>query len=89
MSRPPRDPRRRDRTRPAELLGISGVVAVVVGAVVFFAMRGPDVGNQIETALLWAGLTFIVVVVVMAMLVLASSPETRKPGERDEEPRGH
>lgn len=78
----PRDPRRRDSTRPLELLGLSAGIALVVGVIVFAASHRP------QLALIWTGLTFIVVVVSVAMLVLAADPEARRRSKGDE-PRGH
>ncbi|WBU37265.1 hypothetical protein [Homoserinibacter sp. YIM 151385] len=74
-------PSRRDRTRPAELLGISAVLALGVGVIVFLGVR------EFSTAAVWAGIAFIVILVVMAMLVLAANPEAGR--KRDDEPRGH
>lgn len=74
-------PDRRDRTRPLELLGLSAGVALVVGVIVFFAAR------KLDLALLWTGVSFVVVVVVVAMLVLASNPEAGR-GD-DQRPGGH
>lgn len=62
-------PSRRDRLRPAELLVISAIVAVFIGAVVLFSTR------EFELALVFLGIAFIVVVVVLAMLQLATSSD--------------
>ncbi|QWS32899.1 hypothetical protein AABM26_04040 [Curtobacterium aetherium] len=62
-------PTRRDRLRPAELLGISAVIAVVVGLVVLMSTR------ELTLSLVFFGVGFIVVVVVMAMLQLTSTTE--------------
>ena len=62
-------PSRRDRLRPAELLVISAVVAVFTGAVVLFSTR------EFELALVFLGVAFIVVVVVLDMLQLATSSD--------------
>jgi membrane associated rhomboid family serine protease len=62
-------PSRRDRLRPVELLGISAVIAVVVGLVVLLSTREPTL------ALVFFGVGFIVVVVVMAMLQLTSTTD--------------
>lgn len=76
------DPRRRDGRRPLELVGLSAVVAVVVGLVVLIATR------EARLALTWAGVAFVVVVVVVAMLVLASGPGPT--GRKDDDgPQGH
>ncbi len=76
----PRRPTRRDRTRPAELLGLSAALAAVTGVIFFFGTR--DVGFSAVVA----GVAFIVSLVVFAMLLLAVSP--RDPGD-DGESRGH
>ena len=65
------DPSRRDRTRPAELLGLSAAVAVAIGVVAFFSTR------DLTTAGVFAGVAFIVALVVFAMLLLAVSPDRR------------
>ena len=62
-------PTRRDRLRPAELLGISAVIAVVVGLVVLMSTREPTL------SLVFFGISFVVVVVVMAMLQLTSTTD--------------
>ncbi len=74
-----RRPTRRDRTRPAELLGLSAALAVVTGVIFFFGTRDLVFSAEI------AGVAFIVSLVVFAMLLLAVSP--RDPG--DDERRGH
>ncbi len=73
------EPTRRDRTRPAELIGLSAALAAVTGVVFYFGTR--DFVFALETA----GVAFIVSLVVFAMLLLAISP---KRGD-DDEPRGH
>jgi peptidoglycan/LPS O-acetylase OafA/YrhL len=75
-------PGRRDRTRPAELLGISAALAIGVGFIVFFSVR------DLSTAGVWAGIAFIVIVVVMAMLVLAADPQAGRRRD-DDPPSGH
>lgn len=74
-------PAKRDRTRPLELLGLSAGVAIVVGVIVFAAARKWDL------AVLWTGVSFIVVVVAVAMLVLAANPEAGR--KDDDRPTGH
>ncbi|PCN46669.1 hypothetical protein Csp2054_16030 [Curtobacterium sp. 'Ferrero'] len=79
-------PSRRDRLRPAELLGISAVVAVFIGLVVLMSTR------ELELSVIFLGIAFVVVVVVLAMLQLASTSDQddndmlgghRTPGEGD------
>ncbi|HEV7742009.1 MAG TPA: hypothetical protein VGO65_06280 [Pseudolysinimonas sp.] len=75
------EPTRRDRTRPAELLGLSAAVAVAIGIITYFATR------TFVLALEFAGVAFIVSLVVFAMLLLAISP---RPTDDDEPgPTGH
>ncbi|WP_181408855.1 hypothetical protein [Schumannella soli] len=78
------DSSRRDRRRPLELLGFSAIIAIVIGIVVWGGAR------NIETALIWAGISFVVVVVVVAMLVLATFRDTDSDGNsrRDDESDG-
>lgn len=82
-------PSRRDRTRPAELLGLSGVIAAFVGLVAFMATR------DLIIALVGLGIAFIASVVTIAMLVLSTKPGGLEQQELDEHddpgagPRGH
>lgn len=78
------DPTRRDRTRPAELIGLSAVIGVGVGIIVYFGTR------TFIVALEAAGGAFIVTLVVFAMLLLAISPRRGGGGGDaggDDEPR--
>lgn len=61
-------PSRRERFRPAELVGLSAVAAVFVGVVVLLATR------QLELTLIFAGVAFILALLGFAMLALAESP---------------
>lgn len=61
-------PDRRARTRPVELLGISGVLAIFTGLVVFMSTR------DLVLSLIFLGVAFIVALVVLAMIALAVSP---------------
>jgi hypothetical protein len=72
------EPTRRDRTRPVELLGISAVLAVVIGVIGYFAVK------DLVLAAVFAGVAFIVSLVVLAMLLLAISP--RRGGDDDRQP---
>lgn len=62
-------PSRRDRLRPLEYVVISAVIAVFIGFVVVLSTR------QVTLALVFAGITFIVSLVVIAMLALAVKPD--------------
>lgn len=78
----PTPPTRRDRTRPAELIGLSAVVAIGVGVIVFFSTR------SLLAAAEFAGVAFIVSLVVFAMLLLAVSPK-RSSSDDEDRPSGH
>jgi len=64
-----RNPSRRDRLRPFEYVVMSAVIAVFIGLVVVLSTR------QVTLALIFAGVTFIVSLVVIAMLALAAKPD--------------
>lgn len=61
-------PSMRERTRPAELVGLSAIFAVFVGLVVLMSVR------DVVLALIFAGIAFIVALVSLAMLSLAVRP---------------
>ncbi|MGO3146988.1 MAG: ABC transporter ATP-binding protein [Leucobacter sp.] len=69
-------PTRRDRLKPAELLGFSGVLAIFAGLVVLMASR------QIVLTLVFTLIAFILSLVVVALLGLGG-----KPSEEDNEAR--
>ncbi len=77
-----RRPSRRDRTRPAELLGLSAALAAVTGVITVFGT------HDLQLAAEFAGVAFIVSLVVLAMLLLAVSPK-RDDADDDPEHRGH
>jgi len=68
-------PSRRDRTRPAELLGLAAVFALFVGGGVLLSTR------EWLLALVFAGGSFVVSIVILATLQLATSRDVR-----DDEP---
>lgn len=74
-------PAPRDRTRPAELLIISGVLAIFVGLVVLMSTR------EVLLALIFLVIGFIVSLVVLAMLALAVQPDTAEKSDIDEQDR--
>ncbi len=83
-------PSRRDRSRPVELIGLSAVFAVFVGLVVLMSTR------EIVLALIFAGIAFIVSLVVLAMLSLAVGPTGEEKADLREQdadeqdrPKGH
>lgn len=69
-------PSRRDRLKPAELLGFSGVLAIFAGLVVLMSSR------QVVLTLVFMLIAFIVSLVVVALLGLGG-----KPSEEDNEAR--
>lgn len=74
-------PNKRDRTRPAEMLGLSGIFAIFTGLVVFMSTREWMLG------LIFAGIAFIVSLVTIAMLVLAIRPDKDELLDLDEQDR--
>lgn len=78
-------PSRRDRTRPVELIALSGVFAIFVGLVVLMSTR------ELVLALIFLGIAFIVSLVVLAMLALAVRPDKDEKLDLDEQDRaqGH
>lgn len=73
-------PTRRDLMRPAQLIGLAFVAALFAGVVTLVSMgffeRLPadQIQRALVTALVVGGITFIVVLVVIALLVLAVDP---------------
>jgi membrane protein implicated in regulation of membrane protease activity len=81
-------PNRRDRTRPIELLAISGGLAIFVGLIALMSTR--DLG----LAGIFAVITFIIALVVLAMLVLAIRPDNAEQldmteQDREQDRKGH
>jgi membrane protein implicated in regulation of membrane protease activity len=74
-------PSLRDRTRPLELLGLSGVLALFAGLVVLMSTR------DLILALIFLGIAFIVALVVLAMLSLAVGPTVDEQSDHDEQDR--
>ena len=79
------DPSKRDRTRPAELLGLSGVIAVFVAGVVLLSSRDLLLG------VIGLGATFILSLVILATLALTvnASPEERIDLDEQDRSQGH
>jgi len=74
-------PTRRELMRPVQLLGLSALAALFAGLVTlvsmgFFEQRFPgEALHAVQTALIVAGITFIVTIVVISLLLLAVKPE--------------
>jgi hypothetical protein len=60
---------RNEKSRPLELVGLSAVVAVFIGSIVMMVTK------NFQMSAVFAGTAFIVTVLFMAMLVLATSPQ--------------
>lgn len=70
-------PSRRDRLRPAEYVMLSGFMALFGGLIVLMVTRDPLI------AIVLAGLIFVIVIIGIAMLVLAVSPNSTPEGQLD------
>jgi hypothetical protein len=84
VTQPPTPPSRRDRFRPVELLVLSAIVAVFVGLVVAGSVR------NIELGAIFAGVGFIVSLVVLATLAITTRPDAEERRDLDDQDRaGH
>lgn len=77
--------RRSDRTRPAELLGLSGVIAVFVAAIALMSSR------DLMIAVIALGGVFIIALVTFATINLTETPSDAEQLDLDEQDRdaGH
>ncbi len=69
------EPRRRERLRPAELIGFAAVIALFAGGTIFVVTR--DLGF----ASIVLGATFVIDLIVISMLMLAITPNKPMDGE--------
>ena len=79
-------PSKRDVFKPVELIVLSAVMALFVGLTVLLATRNPLL------AVIFFGVAFIVVLVVIAMMVLTFKPNKSEQTELDDDelpPSGH
>jgi hypothetical protein len=77
-------PTRRDRFRPVELLVLSAIVALFVGLVVAGSVRNLELGG------IFAGVGFIVALVVLATLAITTHPDEEERRDIDDQDRaGH
>ena len=92
-------PTRRDLMKPVQLLGLAFGAALFAGIVTlvsmgFFQQRSPEQAPAaLQLALIVAGITFIVVLVMVALLLLAVDPAQvtktdRPPGAAARRERG-
>ena len=72
-------PSRSDRLKPAELLSISGLMALFVGITILLTTR------ELVLSAIGLGVTFIVALVVIAMLVLGMKPNASEQVDLDEQ----
>ena len=79
---PPHQPSRSDRLKPAELLGISGAMALFVALTILLTTR------DLMFSAIGLGVTFIVALVVIAMFVLGMKPNASEQIDLDEQ-NGH
>lgn len=70
------EPTRRQKLRPLEYVMLSGVLALFAGLVVMMVTR------DVIVASIASGLVFIVVIIGIAMLLLAVSPNSTPDGEK-------
>jgi hypothetical protein len=71
-------PSKRDIFKPVELIVLSAVMALFVGLTVLLATRNPLL------AVVFFGVAFIVVLVVIAMMVLTFKPNKSEQSELDD-----
>ena len=78
-------PSKRDRTRPAELLGLSAVIAAFVAIVVLLSSR------DLLLAAIALGATFILSLIIIATMALTvnASPEERVDLDEQDRSQGH
>jgi hypothetical protein len=79
----PTPPSRRDRFRPVELLVFAAIVAVFIGLVVAGSTRDIRLGG------IFAGVGFIVSLVVLATLAITTKPDLEERRDIDDQDRGH
>lgn len=75
------EPRQRSSLRPGELVGLAGIFALFIGLVVVMVTRDPII------SLIVFGGTFVLDLVVLAMLMLAVTPNKPADGEREPDTR--
>lgn len=78
----PRKPSRSEKLKPVELVGFSAVMALFLGLTVLMSTR------DVVLALIGFGGTFVLVLVVIAMLVLGMKPNPAERNDLDEQDRG-
>ena len=79
----PHQPSRSDRLKPVELVGISGAMALFVSLTILLATR------EILLSVIALGITFIVALMVIAMLTLNMKPDAAEKTDLDEQNHGN
>ncbi|MFP5289614.1 MAG: hypothetical protein ACLGH5_01280 [Actinomycetes bacterium] len=69
------EPRRRERLRPAELIGFAGIIALFAGGTIFAVTR------DLAFAAIVLGATFVIDLIAISMLMLAITPNKPMDGE--------
>lgn len=73
------EPSKSDRLKPAELVGLSGVMGLFVGLVLLLVTR------DVIFTLVGFGITFIIVLVVIAIFALGMKPDDAEKSDLDEQ----
>jgi hypothetical protein len=73
------DPQQRITLRPGELVGLAGIIALFIGLITLMVTR------DITISLIAFGGAFVLDLVVLAMLMLAVTPNRPADGERQPE----
>lgn len=81
-SNTPQKPSRSDRLKPVELVGLSGVMALFVGLIILLTTR------DLVLSAIGLGVSFIVVLVVIAMFALNLKPDEAEKLDIDEQDNG-
>jgi uncharacterized membrane protein len=68
---------------PVEFVAIAGVLALFAGLTVLMVTR------DVVTAFIASGIAFVAVIMVIAMLLLAMTPNTTPEGEKDKPDSGN
>lgn len=76
------EPSRRDRFRPAELIGLSLIIAAFGGVVTLMSTR------DLVLALIFFGIIFILTLMTIALLIMAIKPDAAEQEDLDDQNRG-
>jgi hypothetical protein len=76
------EPSRRDRFRPAELIGLSAIIALFGGLVTLMSTR------DLVLTLIFFGVIFILTLMTIALLVMAIKPDKAEEQDLAEQNQG-